>query len=103
MPAAPARQPSPKSGVRFVSARSPRRLASRASIDGTATPVTVVEKTWRTSAAATPAASSACAIARAPRSSAQRSHAAFASANDPRASSSSTGSARWRPSTPTAR
>ena len=41
MPAAPATQPRPTSGIRFTSGRSPTWAAIRASSDGTARPVTV--------------------------------------------------------------
>ena len=49
MPAAPATQPSPNSGTRLTSGRRPRRAAILASSEGTARPVTVVEKMTPTS------------------------------------------------------
>ena len=53
-PAAPATQPSPNSGSRFTSGRSPIRLARRASSDGTLSPVTVVEMMRSTSSGLQP-------------------------------------------------
>ena len=50
MPAAPATQPRPKIGTRLRSLRRPRRLISRASIDGVAMPVTVTKKSASMSA-----------------------------------------------------
>ena len=67
-PAAPATQPSPNSGTRLTSGRNPTRVASRASKVGTASPVTVVEKTISTSAGLTLAASNAESSARSPSS-----------------------------------
>ena len=64
-PAAPATQPSPMSGIRFTSGRRPRRAAIRASSDGTAMPVTVVDMITSTSPASSPASCSAPATARA--------------------------------------
>lgn len=69
-PAAPATQPRPNSGTRLTSGRSPTRVASRASNVGTASPVTVVEKTMSTSDGLTLARSSAATSACSPRSSA---------------------------------
>ena len=52
MPAAPATQPNPNSGTRLMSSRKPTRAAIRASSEGTASPVTVVEKMMSTSSGA---------------------------------------------------
>ena len=58
-PAAPATQPSPNSGTRRTSGRSPIRPAIRASSVGTASPVTVVVMIRSTSDGSRPASSSA--------------------------------------------
>ena len=56
MPAAPATQPSPKTGRRLTSGRSPTRPASRASTEGAAIPVTDVDRTRSTWSGVSPAA-----------------------------------------------
>ena len=59
MPAAPATQPSPKSGTRLTLGRKPTRVISRASIVGTAIPVLETITIVSTSSGAMPAALSA--------------------------------------------
>ena len=70
MPAAPATQPRPTSGIRFTSGRSPTWAAIRDSSDGTASPVTVAEITRSTSLGVSPAALRASTSAREPSSTA---------------------------------
>src|SRR6478609_247244 len=70
MPAAPATQPSPTSGIRRTSSRRPTWAAMRASSEGTASPVTVAVTTRSTSDGVRSAALSASTSAREPSSTA---------------------------------
>ncbi len=96
MPAAPATQPSPNTGIRLTSGRSPSLPASLASTEGAAMPVTEVNMIRSTSPGVSPAASSAAPTASAPRSTAASMKISLAIPNPSSLAYCSSGSTRLR-------
>ena len=93
-PAAPATHPRPTRGTRLTSSRRPMRAATRASSDGTASPVIVVDTIRSTSAGERPASARAWHTTAAPRSTATRMNSSLASPKSASAAYRSSGSAR---------
>ena len=102
MPAAPATQPSPKTGMRFTSGRRPSRGTSRASSDGAAIPVTDTDISRSTSSGCSPTSARALPTACTPSSVPTRMKTSFDAPNPSRSGYSSSGSARCRERTPAA-
>src|SRR6476661_8516276 len=100
MPAAPATHPSPTSGIRRTSSRSPTWAAMRASSEGTASPVTVAVTTRSTSDGVRSAALSASTSAREPSSTACSMKRSLACPKSPSPAYSSRGRTVCRRSTP---
>src|SRR5690606_30111117 len=98
-PAAPATQPRPNSGRRLVLARNARRFISRASMDGTASPVTVVNARRSPSPGSSWTGSSKRPIAVDPRRTALSVQVALRSANEGRRAYPPFGCTRCRPRT----